>query len=66
MAEEQGYTYQCITSVVAGGIDDATITFATDDGTVLAHQGRHVHLANGRSLVRTAVTLGDVCQGTCG
>ena len=63
VAQEEGDTYQCIASVVAGGIDDAAVAFATDNGTHFLHLCGDVHFAHSRCKVFLSVLTGYVAQG---
>ena len=62
--EEEGDTYEGVAAVVALGIDDAAVAFAADDGSHLLHLRGDVDLTDGSGEILTAVTLGDVAQGT--
>ena len=59
-AQEQGDTYQGITTIVALWIDDSTIALATDDSMNILHLGGHVDLTYRSSSIDTAMLLGHV------
>ena len=62
MSEDEGDAHECVATGVSGGIDDTTVSFATDDGTCFFHLGHHVHFADGCSSVVATIFLGDVTQ----
>ena len=45
MAQEESDTYQCVTSVVTGGIDDSSVAFTTDNSSYFFHLGRDIYFA---------------------
>ena len=63
-AQEQGDTYQGITTIVALWIDDSTIALATDDSMNILHLGGHVDLTYRSSSIDTAMLLGHVTERT--
>ena len=50
---------------MALGIDDAAVSFSSDDGIDCFHFGCHVHFSYGCRSVSAAMFLGDVSQGAC-
>ena len=64
--EEQGDSHEGITTIVALGVDNATIAFTANHGAHLFHLRGHVHLAHGGSRVLTSMLLRHIAQGTGG
>ena len=64
VAEEEGNANQCVASIVAGGIDDTAVAFATDDSTHFLHLGRHIDFTHGRSIIGLSITCRHITQGT--
>ena len=64
MTEEECYTYQCITTVVTFGIDDAAVSFATNDRTYAFHLRHDVYFAYRAGTILTTMLRRHVCQGT--
>ena len=58
--QEEGDTYQGVTTVMAFRIDDTTITLTTDDSTDFFHLRGHVDLSDGGSGIVSAMLFGDV------
>ena len=63
-AQEQGDTYQGITSIVAGRINYPTVSFATDNGTYFLHFGSYIHFTYGRSVIFLPILASYIAQGT--
>ena len=66
VAQEEGNAHQGVTAIMAGRIDDTTVSFTADDGTHFLHLGRHVHLAHGRSVIGLSIAGRHITQGTRG
>ena len=62
--QEEGDTNEGITTVMALWIDNSTIAFTTDDSVNILHLGSNIHLAYGRSTIRTTMLLGYITEGT--
>ena len=45
--KEEGYAYKGITTVMTFGIDDSTVSFATNNSIYFLHLGSHVYFAYG-------------------
>ncbi len=65
-AQEKGYAHKGIAPIVTRGIDDTAVAFAANHGPNLLHLGGDIDLAHSRSGIVTAMTLGDIAQGTGG
>ena len=62
--EEEGNAYQSVAAVVAIGIDNTTVAFATDDGAHFFHLRGDVDLSDSSGMILTAMLLGNITQGT--
>ena len=63
-SQEEGDTHQCVTSVVALGINHSTVALATDNGIHLLHLRGDIHLTHSGSTILSTVFLGHITQGT--
>jgi hypothetical protein len=64
MAQEQRYSYQRITTVVALRVDDPAVTFATDDCAYTLHLSYNIYFSYCTCTICTAMRFGNVAQGT--
>ena len=60
--QEEHDANQCITAVVALGIDDATIAFAADDGSHFLHLCSNIDLAHSGSIILATIFLSNISQ----
>src|SRR5574344_1595073 len=65
MAQEESYTYQCITSVMRLWIDDTTITFTTNNSICLLHLCDYVHLTYSSSIILHTIFACYITKCSC-
>src|SRR3712207_3574996 len=64
VTQEERYTYQGVTAIVALGIDDTTISLATNHGIDSLHLGSHIYLSHRSRRINAAMFLRNITKRT--
>src|SRR3712207_4747855 len=64
VTQEERYSYQGVTAIVALGIDDTTISFATNHGIDSLHLGGHIHLSHRSRRINATMFLRNITERT--